>query len=44
MGIAGGLLAWIMAARMEAGTTMKIVTTVITAGACYGLAWFISNQ
>ncbi len=44
MGIIGAVISWIMSSRMESGIIMKIITVVLTAATCYGLAYFMSNK
>jgi len=44
LGIVGGISAYIMAGRMEAGIVMKIVTGVLTAGVCYFIGYMAANK
>ena len=44
MCIVGIVIAWIMASRMEAGFIMKLLSSVLTGAACYGISYFIANK
>jgi len=41
MGAIGAVAAWIMASQMDAGILMKIISTLLTGGVCYLIAWKI---
>ena len=44
LGIIGGVAAWVMAGRMEAGIFLKIIVAVLTTGACYFIGWKGANS
>lgn len=44
MAILGGIFAYVMAARMDMGIVVRIITGLLTTIVCYFIAWFIANQ
>ena len=44
MGIIGGVLAWIVASRMESGFLIKLISTLASTVACYFIAAGIANK
>ena len=44
MAILAGILAWIMAKRMDASTAYTLVTALLTMVSAYFVVWSITNQ
>jgi hypothetical protein len=44
LAFAGGILAWVMASRMNAGIFLKVITSLLTMVVGYFVAYGISNS
>jgi len=44
LGVIGAISTWVMAARMGYGVITKVIITLISFAACYGIVWFVGNK